>query len=206
MTAEQDRLAQSARERDAKRAQQKRREQEQRIEQSSSSPSSSSSSSLPTNQITHGTNPSSSDSAEKWHNGGKLSKHNEVNSSSSSHGTGEHPQDRPYAETGFASLRSHLSTYLGTFANTAAVPSFSGSRVPMPSSTASLNFINKYLGQLASSKLLNTVILLVILLGIWRRRLTRGGTSGKAELSKTWTKVKEKVLETVRMGGSIGYL
>jgi hypothetical protein len=106
----------------------------------------------------------------------------------------------PGQETGFAALRTHLSSFL-------SVQSHDSSSVPTlrhPSTT--LQILTLFLKRLAFSKMFNTILVFFLIVGVWRRRLGRTGSSSTNEVGKYWKKAKEKILETVKMGGSLGYL
>jgi hypothetical protein len=55
-----------------------------------------------------------------------------------------------------------------------------------------------------NSRSLKVLLAFFIITGFWRRRLARSGR--KIEIGETWRKLKEKVVDTVKMGGSLGFL
>lgn len=101
-------------------------------------------------------------------------------------------------DTGFAALRSRLSTFVS-----------SGNRAPSglaraPASQSSLELVNAFIARLLSSRLANSILLFFLILGFVGRRMARRGKL--LSLAEGLRKVKDKVLETVRMGASLGNL
>lgn len=115
------------------------------------------------------------------------------------------------SETGFAAFRSHLSSFLSSDpsrSTSSTSNSLSSRRHPHDqlshSSTTSLDLIKLYLSRMINSRLLKVLLAFFIITGFWRRRLARSGR--KLEIGQTWKKLKKKVVDTVKMGGSLGFL
>lgn len=115
--------------------------------------------------------------------------------------TPSHPQ-----ETGFAALRTHLSSFLSVQNNNNSSSSSSVPTLRHPSS--SLQILTLFLKRLAFSKMFNTILVFFLIISAWRRRLGRKGSTStsRSEVGRYWKKAKDKILETVKMGGSLGYL
>lgn len=101
-------------------------------------------------------------------------------------------------DTGFAALRSRLSSLIS-----------SGRRTPTgvlqsSDSRSSLDIVKAYISRLASSRLASSILIFFLILGFVRRRMARQGN--RLSLTDGVRKVKDKVLETVRMGASLGNL
>lgn len=105
-------------------------------------------------------------------------------------------------ETGFSAFRSHLSHFLSTS------DSSSVSRRPENhltyNATTSFDMIRTYLSRFIHSRLLKFMLAFFIVTGFWRRRMARSGK--KLELGKMYGRLRDKVVETVKMGGSLGFL
>ncbi|KAK9893498.1 hypothetical protein P389DRAFT_213092 [Cystobasidium minutum MCA 4210] len=124
------------------------------------------------------------------------------------------PQLRGEQETGFAAFRSHLSSFLLP-SDDSSSSSSSLSRRPQShvnhtsSAGTSLDLFRIYISRFVHSKLLRILLAFFIVTGFWRRRLARRpGGSGlmRLDIGKRLTKLKEKIVETVKMGGSLGFL
>lgn len=111
-------------------------------------------------------------------------------------------------ETGFSAFRSRITTFLSAdphFPLTHSSQSRDISYNPR-NPTNSFDLIRLYLSRIIYSKLLKFILAFIIITGFWRRRLARSSNKGKSEIGKTLSKLKDKVLETVKMGGSLGFL
>lgn len=125
-------------------------------------------------------------------------------------------------ETGFAAFRSHLTSFLATsHSNSNSTPNNSNGSSntfldrrrqdnyvlsPQNTSRSTLQILRIYVSRLANSRLLKIMLAFFIITGFWRRRLARNGSGKKVNVGETVKKVKDKIMETVKMGGSLGFL
>lgn len=115
-------------------------------------------------------------------------------------------------ETGFAAFRSHLSSFLSTSDSSDPTSSISNRRPGghlshnSNSSNNSFDLIRIYLSKIVHSRLLKFLLAFFIVTGFWRRRMARSTGKGTMEIGRAWRRLRDKVLETVKMGGSLGFL
>lgn len=112
--------------------------------------------------------------------------------------------------TGFASFRNHLSNFLThpstQDSSSRSTSSGSSSLSRRQPNTSTFSVVKLYLQRVASSGLFSTILIVWIILRFWKQRALRLGRSRRDDVSKAWQAVRDRVVNTVKMGGSMGYL
>lgn len=113
-------------------------------------------------------------------------------------------------ETGFSAFRSRISSFLSTDPHSSLSNSSSSDTRDISYNNsrniATFDLIRIYLSRIIHSRLLKFILAFFIITGFWRRRLARSGSNKTSEIGRNLIKLKDKVLETVKMGGSLGFL
>ncbi|KAL7005076.1 syntaxin binding protein 1 [Cystobasidiomycetes sp. EMM_F5] len=114
--------------------------------------------------------------------------------------TSTHATEAP----GFAGVRDRLSKLLPSSDSHALErsPSYASDA---PSASSILSLAQTYIGKVAQSSTLSTILVLFVLFNIWRRRIgAQTYAHRKTRLKEMLVSVRDKLLETVKMGGSLG--
>lgn len=130
-------------------------------------------------------------------------------SSSSSSSSSLARRDAQERETGFSAFRSHLTNFLSSDSQSSISRGNHHSNSSRDlsrknSGNNSIDIIKIYLSKIVHSRLLKLLLAFFIITGFWRRRLARSGRN--IGIRKTLMRLREKVVETVKMGGSLGFL